>query len=158
MRFRVGMSILVLIGSAFMGTSVAQTPARALSGAVLPDAPADSAIVLQGRPTSVVQSSDETSRHATIPDMERAKLAVVIVRKGGRYFWASRENRELERRVAGAFHYFVDRAEGGYIRVFDRSTLPESLRPDGPQFEYIEHVPVWRSMVTYWGVLDSFEP
>jgi hypothetical protein len=150
MRFRPGVLMLVLAGSAFMGTAVAQTPAR--------PSPAESATVLQGRPASRTESSDETSKHVTIPDAERAKVAVVIVRKGGRYFWASRENRELERRVSGAFTYFVDRTEGGYIRVFDRSTLPESLRPDGPQFEYTEHVPVWRNTVTYWGVLDRFDP
>jgi hypothetical protein len=117
-----------------------------------------STVVLEGRPASRVESSDDASRHVAIPEQERAKLRVVIVRKGDRYFWASRENRELERRVSGAFHYFVDRAEGGYVRVFDRSTLPDSLRPDGPQFEYTEHVPVWRGTVTYWGALDTFEP
>jgi hypothetical protein len=41
--------------------------------------------------------------------------------------------------------------------VFDRSTMPQSLQPEGPQFEYTEHRPNWRGTVTLWGVLDSFD-
>jgi hypothetical protein len=123
----------------------------------LAQAPSDSVVVMEGRPVSRVESTDEAARHSAVPPAERDTLKVVIVRKGNRYFWASRENRELERRVSGAFHYFIDRTEGGYIRVFDRSTLPESMRPEGAQFEYTEHVPVWRSTMTYWGVTDKLD-
>jgi hypothetical protein len=30
------------------------------------------------------------------------------------------------------------------------------MRPDGPRFEYTEHVPQFRSAVTFWGTLDEF--
>jgi hypothetical protein len=120
-------------------------------------APAESVVVMEGRPVARVESTEHDARHSAVPAAERETLKVVIVRKGNRYFWASRVNRELERRVSGAFHYFIDRIEGGYIRVFDRSTLPESMRPEGAQFEYTEHVPVWRSTMTYWGVTDRLD-
>jgi hypothetical protein len=123
----------------------------------LAQAPADSVVVLEGRPVARVESTEHAAQHSAVPPAEQEKLKVVIVRKGNRYFWASRDNRELERRVSGAFRYFIDRTEGGYIRVFDRSTLPESMRPDGAQFEYTEHVPVWRSTITLWGVTDKLD-
>lgn len=124
---------------------------------LLTQAPGDSVVVLEGRPVAKVEGAEDAARHTAVTGAEREKLKLVIVRKGDRYFWASRENRELERRAAGAFHYYIDRTDGGYIRVFDRSTLPESLRPEGGQFEYVEHVPVWRSTLTYWGVADRFD-
>jgi hypothetical protein len=118
---------------------------------------ADTSVVVQGTPTTKVESAEDATTRSALSDADRKKLELRIVRKGTRYYWASRENRELQRRAVGAFHYFVDPAEGGYVRVFDRSTLPESLRPDGAQFEYMEHVPVWRGSVTYWGTLDTFD-
>jgi hypothetical protein len=123
----------------------------------LAQTPADAAIVLEGRPVARVESSEDAAKHGALSAAERDRLKVVIVRKGSRYFWASRENRELERRVSGPFHYFVDRTEGGYVRIFDRSTLPESMRPEGARFEYTEHVPVWRGTVTLFGAVDRFE-
>jgi hypothetical protein len=119
-------------------------------------ASAGAALVLSGRPVARTEGAHDSARHTAVADSERDRLKVVIVRKGNRYFWASRENRELERRVSGAFHIFIDRTDGGYVRVFDRSTLPESMRPEGPQFEYTEHVPQFRGAVTYWGTLDEF--
>ncbi len=123
----------------------------------LAQAPADATVVVEGRPVARVDSSEDATKHGALPEIEREKLKVVIVRKGSRYFWASRENRELERRVSGPFHYFIDRAEGGYVRIFDRSTLPESMRPEGARFEYTEHVPVWRGTLTFFGTVDRFE-
>jgi len=123
----------------------------------LAQAPADATVVVEGWPVARVESSEDATRHGALSEAEREKLQVVIVRKGSRYFWASREHRELERRVSGPFHYFVDRAEGGYVRIFDRSTLRESMRPEGARLEYTEHVPLWRGTVTLFGTVETFE-
>lgn len=81
--------------------------------------PVDMVVVLEGRPVARIESAEDGTRHQPLADADREKLRVVIRRQGNRYFWASRENRELERRVSGPFHYFIDRAEGGYVRIFD---------------------------------------
>lgn len=117
-------------------------------------APADT-VVLQGRPTTKVESTEDATTRTVLSEAQRAELEVRIMRRGGRYYWASRENHEVQRRVSGAFHDFVDPVDGGYVRVFDTDTLPESLRPDGPRFQYMEHRPVWRGTVTYWGGADT---
>jgi hypothetical protein len=119
--------------------------------------PADATVILAGRPTHASEGSHDAATHAPVPAGDRDKLKVTIVKRGDKYFWASRENREVERRLSGAFHFYIDKTDGGYVRVFDRSTLPESMRPDGPQFEYTEHRPNWRGTQTLWGVLDTFE-
>ena len=119
--------------------------------------PADAKVVVSGRPTASSEGTHDATTHTPVPAGERDKLKVTIVKRGDKYFWASRENREVERRVSGAFHFYVDRTDGGYVRVFDRSTMPQSLQPEGPQFEYTEHRPNWRGTQTFWGVLDTFE-
>ncbi len=119
--------------------------------------PADSKVVLSGRPTNTSEGTHDAATHVQVPAGDRDKLKVTIVKRGDKYFWASRDNREVERRVSGAFHFYVDKTDGGYVRVFDRSTMPQSLQPEGPQFEYTEHRPNWRGTVTLWGVLDSFD-
>jgi hypothetical protein len=138
----VAMNLVILL----MVLSAAQAPASVAT-----------AVVVSGRPETRTDSASDAARHTAVTGAERDTLKVVIVRKGDRYFWASRDNRELERRVSGAFHIFVERTDGGYVRVFDRSTLAESMRPEGARFEYTEHVPQFRGAVTYWGTLDEFQ-
>jgi hypothetical protein len=128
-----------------------------LAAVLFQQGPADLTVVLQGRPTTKIESAEDLTVRTELPAAERGGLAVRIVRKGGRYYWASRENQELVRRVSGAFHYYVDPAGGGYVRVFDTSTLAESLRPDGPRFQYMEHVPLFKGTVTFFGGADSFD-
>jgi hypothetical protein len=115
------------------------------------------AVVLHGRPTVQIDSADDLTTRTELPAAASDKLAVRIVRKGDRYYWASRDNQELTRRVSGAFQLFTDPASGGYVRVFDTSTLPQSLQSEGPQFRYIEHVPLFKGTVTYFGGADTFE-
>jgi hypothetical protein len=119
--------------------------------------PADAKVVLSGRPTNTSEGTHDATTHVQVPAGDRDKLKVTIVKRGDKYFWSSRDNREVERRVSGAFHFYVDKTDGGYVRVFDRSTMPQSLQPEGPQFEYTEHRPNWRGTQTLWGVLDTFE-
>lgn len=120
-------------------------------------APAETTVVLQGRPTIQVDSAEDLTTRTELTAAASEKLAVRIVKKGGRYYWASRDNQELTRRVYGAFSLFIDPATGGYVRVFDTSTLPQSLQSEGPQFRYIEHVLLFNATVTYFGGAETLE-
>ena len=80
----------------------------------------------------------------------------MITQRGDRYFWTTREDRELEHRASGAFHYFISPAGSGYIKILDKSSLPGFVPGKGePRYRYMEHMPFFLGTVTYWGESDD---
>lgn len=118
--------------------------------------PASAEVVLDAEPTVKVESSEGHTSRLVLPTPDRTKYRVTVTRREGRYFWTSREDRELVYHASGAFHYFVEPRGGGYIKVFDTQMLPESMRDPGPRFRYMEHLTLWLLTITYWGATDEF--
>lgn len=125
-------------------------------GALLFAAPAAAQVVLDVKPTVKVESAEGGTTRTVLGEPARTEPRVTIVKKGERYFWTSREDRELLHHPSGAFHYFISPAGSGYIKVFDSHSLPASLRDGGPRFRYMEHVTLWLGTITYWGATDDF--
>jgi len=119
-------------------------------------APAFAQVVLDAKPTVKVESGEGATSRLLLSEPDRTKHRVTITRRDGRYFWTSREDRELLHHGSGAFHYFIEPGGGGYIKVFDTRTLPESMRDPGPRFRYMEHLTLWLGTITYWGASDEF--
>jgi len=115
-------------------------------------------VVLDAKPTVKVESNKDTTKRDLLSKTDQEKYRVRIIKDGTRYLWASRENRELVHQLSGAFHLFVDSRGGGYVKVFDNTHLPESMREAGGRFQYIEHLPFWLGTPTYWGTFDKFDP
>jgi len=113
-------------------------------------------IVLDAKPTVKVESGEGATSRFVLSESDRTKAHVTIIRRGGRYFWTSREDRELLHHTSGAFHYFIEPRGGGYIKVFDTNMLPESMRDAGPRFRYMEHLTLWLVTITYWGTSEEF--
>lgn len=86
--------------------------------------PAFAQVVLDAKPTVKVESSEGGTSRLTPSEPDRTRYRVTITRRDGRYFWTSREDRELVDHASGAFHYFIEPRGGGYIKVFDTQTLP----------------------------------
>lgn len=114
-------------------------------------------IVLTAKPTAKVESGDASTERYVLSESEREKYRVIITRRDGRYFWSSRENRELIYQPSGALHYFIDPSGSGYVKILDTHMLPESMRDPGPRFRYMEHLTLWLRMITYWGATDQFQ-
>jgi len=119
-------------------------------------APAAAQVVLDAKPTVKVESAEGGTARVVLDESARTEYRLTIVQKGQRYFWSSREDRELLHHPSGAFHYFIAPSGAGYIKVFDSHTLPSSLRDAGPRFRYMEHLTHWLGTVTYWGSTDKF--
>jgi hypothetical protein len=119
-------------------------------------APAFAQVVLDAKPTVKVESSEGATSRLLLSDPDRTKYRVTITRRDGRYFWTSREDRELVYHASGAFHYFIEPRGGGYVKVFDTQMLPESMRDSGPRFRYIEHLTFWMGTISYWGASTEF--
>ena len=118
--------------------------------------PAAAQVVLEAKPTVKVESGEGATSRVLLSEPDRTKYSVTIIRRSGRYVWASRDDRELVHHVSGAFHYFIEPGGGGYIKIFDTHTLPESMRDPGPRFRYMEHLTLWLGTITYWGASDEF--
>ncbi|OGP28836.1 MAG: hypothetical protein A2038_04205 [Deltaproteobacteria bacterium GWA2_57_13] len=113
-------------------------------------------VVLDAKPTIKVESGEGATSRLLLSEPDRTKYRVTIIRRGDRYFWKSREDLELVHHISGAFHYFIEPRGGGYIKIFDTHTLPESMRDPGPRFCYMEHLTLWLGTITYWGASDEF--
>lgn len=115
-------------------------------------------VVLNTAPSSRVSSSDANTKREALSPAQQQEFRLVIKKRDGKYFWASRENRELLYTMSGAFHIFMDPRGGGYVKVFDKNLLAESFREPGPRFTYLEHNHLWLNTITYWGTANAFEP
>ncbi len=112
--------------------------------------------VLSARPTVKVESNAASTQRFQLSDAEQEEFRVVITTRDGRYYWISREGRELMHHRSGVFHYFIDPTGGGYVKVVDTDLLPESLRDPGPRVQYLEHVTLGLGTITYWGASEDF--
>jgi hypothetical protein len=129
--------------------------ALALCGSV---ATAEDQLVLSAQPATKVESGPGASERFILSGAQAQDFSVTIVKRGDRYFWASRENRELLHAVSGIYHLFIDPRGGGYIKVENQSLLSESMRDPGPPVRYLEQVTLGLGTITYWGSTETFSP
>lgn len=118
------------------------------------DAAAAETVVFSALPSSRVSSTDTSTKREMLTADKQKEYRLVITKRDGKYYWASRENRELYYTLSGVFHIFIDLRGGGYVKIFDRKLLREA----GPNFGYLEHNHLWLDTITYWGDGSAFEP
>lgn len=95
--------------------------------------------MLRGYPTTRVDASAANSRRVVLSAAEREQAAILIVERGGRYFWASRGDREVVRTTSGIFHLFIDPMSGSTVKVQSGSG------------QYFETVSTGLTTITYFG-------
>ena len=99
-------------------------------------------------------SEGGTSRSTEALQLSEAKKwTCSIEERRGNYFWTSREDKPLSRHRSGAFLTFAAIDGSGYVRMIDPSMLHDlpSLEPAETRFEYVEHLLLGLSSVTYYG-------
>lgn len=102
----------------------------------------ESTVVVNGLPMKKVMSDIEGTESVTVSEKERLSYRLLITKKGKKYVWASRENKDLIFSQNGAFYNFVEPNGQGYIRV--------SIA-DGKCL-YMEHLTQGFKNITYWGM------
>ena len=102
-------------------------------------------VVISGIPTIKATTDVNGTNHNQVPDGEQWSYRLEIVHKGNKYYWASRENRELLFNQSGVFYNFIEPNGAGYIRVYfaDNDVI------------YMEHMPIMLGHITYWGVANE---
>lgn len=105
------------------------------------------AVVFVGMPKrrSMNQIGNDVS--GTLDERESQEYMCMITRKGGRYFWPTRENKEVRRTVSGDFVIFNALDGSGYVKILTKFALP---------IDYMEHVHDKLFTVTYWGEKSVF--
>lgn len=83
---------------------------------------------------------------AEMSPSEQANYKVLILKRGEKYVWASRDNKELAISQSGVFKNFIASDASGYIRI---------SATDG-QTLYVEHLILGFKNITYWGVAEDF--
>ena len=114
--------------------------------------------VINALPTSVVSSNSQSTKREALNASKQSKYRLLITKNNGRYYWASRENKELSYTISGEYHIFIEINGAGYITVFDQKSLPKFMREEGTSFIYKEHVRAFMSNITYWGKASAFNP
>ncbi|WP_043646067.1 hypothetical protein [Fundidesulfovibrio putealis] len=102
-------------------------------------------VVFMGIPDELVNDACDTVK---LDGAKKQESMVSIIEINGRYYWQTRDNRELMYRKSGVFHSFVDTLGGGYIRIMDASH-PDFNKVRG--LEYVEHLVMGLGSITYRG-------
>jgi hypothetical protein len=109
-------------------------------------------VVFRGIPTVRVFGTVEGEDRQKLEEEDGKKNECVVMRKGNKYFWASRENVPLARTDAPNFTYFVHTGGGGYVKVFTGRRSDVNAPAD-----YIEHISRGFETITYWGRVPGYK-
>jgi hypothetical protein len=96
-----------------------------------------------GTPLVRVDADATEVKRTELSELAGEKYACRIVRKGRKYVWASRGDRELMRSNAGDWTYYISPEGSGYVKVLTGAA--------GKEYDYVEHVTGEFRTVTYWG-------
>lgn len=108
-------------------------------------------LVYTGTPVIQVYALPEATREIQVDSADARKARLRIVKRGDRYFWASREDRELTMTVAGV--YIIFSCSAGTIKLvnpaFDSVRAPN--RSTTEKYDYVEMMHTQLGIVAYWG-------
>ncbi len=110
--------------------------------------------VFKGRPQLQITESAITRVPQRIVESEADHLECVISKIGRRYYWASRENREMTRVEAGDFITFQAVDGSGYVRLINprQKSSVSGMSGTEDKFDYVEHVVLGLRSMSYYGV------
>lgn len=102
--------------------------------------------MFRGTPSVRLYASADQEQREKLDGDAAKKNECVIVARGRKYYWASRNNVQMTRIDAAQFTYFVHSGGAGYVKVFTGER-----RADAP-IEYVENITQQGfDVITYWG-------
>jgi hypothetical protein len=110
--------------------------------------------VFKGQPTVKISEGGVSRVPEQLSYNQAVNFECVISEIGGRYYWASRENKELLRTEGGAFITLVARDGSGAIRIIKPGlkTAASLMSDTEAKFDYVEHLLIGLRSVIYYGV------
>lgn len=114
-----------------------------------------SRVVLDATPTIRIDSDSSSARRTVLSRSGQLEARLLIVASEGRYYWATRENRELQLVSSGiAAYYFIDPLGGGYVKIVTPGSY--SGRSARAPVQFYEHVSLGMGTTTYFGTAATF--
>ncbi len=101
-------------------------------------------VVLKGTPIVQNKSSVEESGNFQLSESQQAESRLIITRKGQKYYWTSRQDRELARHESGIYTIFLETKGAGYVKAMKSAD----------KVLYMEHMGLGLETITYWGVAN----
>jgi len=101
-------------------------------------------VVIKGTPIIQNNSSVEESVNFQLSESQQSESRLIITRKGQKYYWTSRQDRELTKHESGIYTIFLETKGAGYVKTM-KST---------DKVLYMEHMGLGLETITYWGVAD----
>ncbi len=117
------------------------------------DPDAREVILFHGLPIVKLQAdgtAENPHRLESMLEHQKKEYECVIVKKGDKYFWKSRNNRELKKKEGGIYITFrrVDGAPD-YVRIINPAWANVAVAVG--DYTYMEHFAHTMTTLTYWG-------
>lgn len=145
---KIQMYCLIIIG-VLLGAFVLGTKNSGSSGA----AKSKEVVVFEGLPALKLQADGKKENPHILETLTNAKASeyrCVIVKKDGKYYWQSRDNKEMKKKNGGIYITFT-RADGApdYVRIMN--PMFSEVASQFGDWTYMEHFAHTMTALTYWG-------
>ncbi len=108
-----------------------------------------------GRPIISTTVNGEHTEVKQIPAFKVKESECIITEENGRFFWATRGNKELTKHFSGEYLTFFAVDGAGYVRITDPQVLDflDKAKMPGSKFNYAEHILFGLGSITYQGTI-----
>jgi hypothetical protein len=122
-------------------------------GAAVQPAFGQAITVFTGLPVVKISEAGTERKVEQLPREQAANLSCVVSQIAGKYYWATRANKELVAHTSGAFVTYVAVDGSGYVRAIIPSAKAAAaqMSPTETNFDYTEHLVLGLRSVTYYG-------
>jgi hypothetical protein len=103
-----------------------------------------------GIPVTKISESGEFTSSKEISN--KAEFRCVISATDGKYYWKTRENKEMVKVRSGIYITYIALNGSGYVRVIDQEMKKIVFKDGETKFDYKEHLISGLSSVTYYGI------
>lgn len=104
-------------------------------------------LVFVGHPMVRFDADGTVNKEHDMSKEGEQKYECRIVSKGKRFYWASRNNRELIRSEAGDYTYYISPEGTGYVKIYTGKQNAGVKMP----YDYMEQLTSELKTFTYWG-------
>ena len=106
-----------------------------------------------GIPERITAVGYEKPADKTLSNKEAKEFLCVIHKIEDRYYWTSREKREVLKVPSGAFTNYIALSGAGYVKVINPSekSAASLLGETEAKFDYVEHLVTGLKAIVYFG-------
>ena len=97
-----------------------------------------------GTPIARIELAGEQVQRTMLDSASQSEFQVIIQKLDDRYFWKTREMKELERHQSGIFVTYQAIDGSGYVRIDSSANASSPI-------SYIEHLKLGLATITYQG-------